>query len=183
MILMISFPHCFIKFQVFYYSTDLFQRAGLPDDIAKFMTIGIGLIMVVMTIITIPLMDRMGRRTLHLYGLGGMFIFSIFITISFLAKVSTGGIHSFSTFGGVKNTHRTNIQHTERIHFVLNFFFVPLLIDIIVYHLCAHSKDYLHICIFSLRSIQTFQRVLETQQQVILMERRNISPGLIFYIL
>ncbi|KAK7584184.1 hypothetical protein V9T40_005147 [Parthenolecanium corni] len=71
---------------VFYYSTDLFQRAGLPEDIAKFMTIGIGLIMFVMTIITIPLMDRMGRRSLHLYGLGGMFIFSIFITISFLAK-------------------------------------------------------------------------------------------------
>ncbi|XKL59246.1 hypothetical protein PGB90_000262 [Kerria lacca] len=71
---------------VFYYSTDLFQKAGLSEDIAKFMTIGIGLIMVTMTLITIPLMDRMGRRTLHLYGLGGMFIFSIFITISFLAK-------------------------------------------------------------------------------------------------
>lgn len=66
------------------------------------MTIGIGLIMVVMTIITIPLMDKMGRRTLHLYGLGGMFIFSIFITISFLAKVSARDIHNYySTFGGV----------------------------------------------------------------------------------
>lgn len=44
--------------------------------------------MVVMTLVSIPLMDRTGRRTLHLYGLGGMFIFSIFITISFLIKVS-----------------------------------------------------------------------------------------------
>lgn len=44
---------------------------------------------VVMTLVSIPLMDRMGRRTLHLYGLGGMFIFSIFITISFLIKAST----------------------------------------------------------------------------------------------
>jgi len=44
------------------------------------------LVMVVMTLISIPLMDRSGRRTLHLYGLGGMFIFSIFITISFLVK-------------------------------------------------------------------------------------------------
>lgn len=51
------------------------------------MTIGIGAIMVAMTLVTMPLMDRMGRRTLHLYGLGGMFIFSIFITISFLIKV------------------------------------------------------------------------------------------------
>lgn len=41
-----------------------------------------------MTLVSIPLMDRTGRRTLHLYGLGGMFIFSIFITISFLIKVS-----------------------------------------------------------------------------------------------
>lgn len=42
-----------------------------------------------MTLASIPLMDRTGRRTLHLYGLGGMFIFSIFITISFLIKAST----------------------------------------------------------------------------------------------
>lgn len=41
-----------------------------------------------MTLVSIPLMDRTGRRTLHLYGLGGMFIFSIFITISFLIKAS-----------------------------------------------------------------------------------------------
>ena len=74
--------------QVLYYSTGLFQKAGLPEEIAKFMTIGIGVIMVAMTLITMPLMDRMGRRTLHLYGLGGMFIFSVFITISFLTKVS-----------------------------------------------------------------------------------------------
>jgi len=41
-----------------------------------------------MTLVSIPLMDKTGRRTLHLYGLGGMFIFSIFITISFLIKAS-----------------------------------------------------------------------------------------------
>nr|CAH7753756.1 unnamed protein product [Callosobruchus chinensis] len=71
---------------VFYYSTNLFVSSGLPAESAKFATIGIGCIMFIMTLISIPLMDRMGRRTLHLYGLGGMFIFSIFITISFLIK-------------------------------------------------------------------------------------------------
>ncbi|XP_016841957.1 glucose transporter type 1 isoform X5 [Nasonia vitripennis] len=71
---------------VFYYSTDLFTTSGLPHERAKFATIGIGIIMVIMTLVSIPLMDRTGRRTLHLYGLGGMFIFSIFITISFLIK-------------------------------------------------------------------------------------------------
>ncbi|KAL0126262.1 hypothetical protein PUN28_004990 [Cardiocondyla obscurior] len=73
-------------FQVFYYSTNLFTSSGLTDESAKFATIGIGAIMVCMTLVSIPLMDRTGRRTLHLYGLGGMFIFSIFITISFLIK-------------------------------------------------------------------------------------------------
>ena len=43
--------------------------------------------MVGMTLVSIPLMDRAGRRTLHLWGLGGMFIFSIFITISLLVMV------------------------------------------------------------------------------------------------
>ncbi|XP_012287356.1 glucose transporter type 1 isoform X4 [Orussus abietinus] len=71
---------------VFYYSTNLFTSSGLTDENAKFATIGIGAIMVCMTLVSIPLMDRTGRRTLHLYGLGGMFIFSIFITISFLIK-------------------------------------------------------------------------------------------------
>ena len=72
---------------VFYYSTNLFITTGLSESHAKYATIGIGAVMVIMTLISIPLMDRSGRRTLHLYGLGGMFIFSIFITISFLVKV------------------------------------------------------------------------------------------------
>ena len=60
--------------------------SGLTETNAKYATIGIGTVMVIMTLISIPLMDKSGRRTLHLYGLGGMFIFSIFITISFLVK-------------------------------------------------------------------------------------------------
>ena len=33
---------------------------------AQYATIGVGAIMVIMTLVTIPLMDRAGRRTLHL---------------------------------------------------------------------------------------------------------------------
>lgn len=77
-----------VAFQVFYFSTTLFYWAGLDNTNAKFATMGIGAIMVGMTLVSIMLMDRAGRRTLHLYGLGGMFIFSIFITISLLIKVS-----------------------------------------------------------------------------------------------
>ena len=82
--------------QVFYYSTNLFITTGLSEKQAKFATIGIGVVMVIMTLISIPLMDRSGRRSLHLYGLGGMFIFSIFITISFLVKVIECFLKSFS---------------------------------------------------------------------------------------
>jgi hypothetical protein len=73
---------------VFYYSVDLFESAGLSRFAAHAATIGVGAEMVLMTLVSIPLMDRAGRRTLHLYGLGGMFIFSVFITISLLVRVS-----------------------------------------------------------------------------------------------
>ncbi|XP_064457955.1 glucose transporter type 1-like isoform X2 [Ornithodoros turicata] len=71
---------------VFYYSVRLFEAAGLSENMSKYANIGVGVVMVIMTLVSIPLMDRAGRRTLHLYGLGGMFIFSIFITISLLVK-------------------------------------------------------------------------------------------------
>lgn len=77
----------FLYMQVLYYSTGLFINAGLPENAAKYATVGVGTVMVIMTLITIPLMDRKGRRTLQLYGLGGMFIFSIFVTITMLVKV------------------------------------------------------------------------------------------------
>ncbi|XP_012255629.2 glucose transporter type 1-like isoform X2 [Athalia rosae] len=69
---------------VLYYSTSMFTSSGLSQESAKFATIGIGGIMVIMTLVSIPLMDRTGRRTLHLYGLSGMFICSILITITLL---------------------------------------------------------------------------------------------------
>ena len=55
---------------VFYYSTQLFINSGVGEETAKYSTIGVGVVMVLMTLISIPLMDRMGRRTLQLYGLG-----------------------------------------------------------------------------------------------------------------
>lgn len=73
---------------IFYYSTSIFTSAGLKDEMAKFSTIGVGVVMVAMSLVSIMLMDRTGRRTLHLYGLGGMFITSMFLTIFLLFGVS-----------------------------------------------------------------------------------------------
>ncbi|XP_052084158.1 glucose transporter type 1-like isoform X2 [Mytilus californianus] len=67
---------------IFYYSATLFKSAGVSEITAAHATSGIGAIMVVVSLITIPLMDIIGRRTLHLTGLAGMFIFSILITLS-----------------------------------------------------------------------------------------------------
>lgn len=72
---------------IFYYSTTIFTKAGLTEENAQYATIGVGLIMVVVTIVSIPLIDRAGRRTLMLYGLGGMFTASILFTISLLVQV------------------------------------------------------------------------------------------------
>ena len=72
---------------LFYYSTNLFITTGLRESSAKDATIGIGVVMVLVTLVSVFLMDWVGRRTLHLLGLGGMFIFSIFITIAFIVQV------------------------------------------------------------------------------------------------
>ena len=44
--------------------------------------------MCIMTIITVPLMDRVGRRTLHLLRLVGMYTFNILITMTLVLTVS-----------------------------------------------------------------------------------------------
>ncbi|XP_042906420.2 glucose transporter type 1 isoform X2 [Parasteatoda tepidariorum] len=85
---------------VFYYSTSLFISSGLTESVSHYATMGVGVIMVVMTLVSIPLMDRAGRRTLHLYGLGGMFICSIFVTISLLVKL----LYSWVTYLSVVST-------------------------------------------------------------------------------
>jgi len=67
---------------IFYYSTIFFKDAGISSDNAQYATLGVGAIMVTMSIVTIPFMDKLGRRTLHFAGMIGMIICSILITIS-----------------------------------------------------------------------------------------------------
>ncbi|XP_025082645.1 glucose transporter type 1-like isoform X1 [Pomacea canaliculata] len=76
---------------IFYYSSSLFKGAGLEEDTAIHATSGVGAVMVSMTLVTIPLMDRLGRRTLHMVGLGGMFLFSILITLTLALKDEVEG--------------------------------------------------------------------------------------------
>ena len=66
---------------VFYYSTGYLEGAGVPADKAPYATLGIGATMVAMAVVSIPLMDRLGRRALHLGGLAGMVFFGVALTV------------------------------------------------------------------------------------------------------
>jgi len=67
---------------IFYYSISFFTSAGIDEQQAQYANLGVGGIMVVMTLVTIPLMDKLGRRVLHLGGLAGMCAMAILIVIA-----------------------------------------------------------------------------------------------------
>ena len=67
---------------IFYYSVTFFKSAGIEEKKAQQANLGVGAIMVVMTLVTIPLMDRLGRRVLHLLGLVGMCLMAVLIVIA-----------------------------------------------------------------------------------------------------
>lgn len=69
---------------VFYYSTDILRDSGISSP--EYATPFVGLVLVLTTIVSIPLMEFMGRRFLHLLGLSGMFVFSILMTIATVLK-------------------------------------------------------------------------------------------------
>ncbi|GFN87756.1 hypothetical protein PoB_001426200 [Plakobranchus ocellatus] len=81
---------------VFFYSTRLFQDAGLSEHAAKYTTSALGVVMVTMGILTVPLMDRAGRRTLMLVGLGGMAIMGTVVTITLCLRELVDGFDILS---------------------------------------------------------------------------------------
>lgn len=76
-----------LSLQVIYYSTDIFEGANLSETAAKYATLGTGVINVLMTLVSALIVDRAGRRTLHLIGLGGMFVFTTVLSLALIFKV------------------------------------------------------------------------------------------------
>ncbi|TNM95763.1 hypothetical protein fugu_016846 [Takifugu bimaculatus] len=70
---------------IFYYSTDIFERAGVSQPV--YATIGVGAINTIFTLVSVVLVDRVGRRTLTLVGLGGMCCCAIAMTVGPQAAV------------------------------------------------------------------------------------------------
>jgi len=66
---------------VFYYSTGIFIDAGIPEEYSGLTTVGMGCVNVIMTLVSLALIDKAGRRLLHLVGLGGMCVMAVFLVV------------------------------------------------------------------------------------------------------
>ncbi|XP_041077806.1 solute carrier family 2, facilitated glucose transporter member 3-like isoform X2 [Polyodon spathula] len=73
---------------VFYYSTNIFETAGVKEPI--YATIGAGVVNTVFTVVSLFLVERVGRRTLHLVGLAGMGFCAILMTIALVLTMLCG---------------------------------------------------------------------------------------------
>uniref|UniRef100_A0A3B4E5E8 Major facilitator superfamily (MFS) profile domain-containing protein n=1 Tax=Pygocentrus nattereri TaxID=42514 RepID=A0A3B4E5E8_PYGNA len=65
---------------VMFYSTEIFINAGVTEPI--YATIGTGVVNTVFTVVSLFLVERAGRRTLQMFGLGGMAVCTLIVTIA-----------------------------------------------------------------------------------------------------
>ncbi|XP_042368016.1 LOW QUALITY PROTEIN: solute carrier family 2, facilitated glucose transporter member 4-like [Plectropomus leopardus] len=65
---------------IFYYSTSIFMKAEVQSPV--YATIGAGVVNCAFTVVSLFLIERMGRRTLHMLGLAGMCICAIVMTMA-----------------------------------------------------------------------------------------------------
>ncbi|CAD5115645.1 DgyrCDS4601 [Dimorphilus gyrociliatus] len=83
---------------VIYYSTQIFRKtAHLTQTASQFASIGVSVVNFIITAISASLVDKAGRRYLHLLGLGGMFCAACALTTSFLWEVNDKYILILST--------------------------------------------------------------------------------------
>ena len=78
---------------VIYYAPIIIQTAGLSSASGAILaTAGIGVVNVVMTIVSMRLIDRLGRRPLLLAGIGGMTVSLSILSLSFHVSMRTGAL-------------------------------------------------------------------------------------------
>ncbi|KAM6440521.1 solute carrier family 2, facilitated glucose transporter member 3-like [Liasis olivaceus] len=82
---------------VFYYSTGIFEDAGVEQPV--YATIGAGVVNTVFTVVSLFLVERAGRRTLHLIGLGGMAGCATIMTIALALKATVSWMTYISIIG------------------------------------------------------------------------------------
>jgi SP family facilitated glucose transporter-like MFS transporter 1 len=79
---------------VFYYSSVIFKKAGYSSTTAEYINLGTGAANVIVTTLSVFLMDRAGRRILHMTGLGGMCLTVTILFISLLQSTHAWNIIS-----------------------------------------------------------------------------------------
>ena len=80
--LQLSQPLCGIS-SILYYSTSFYEKAGMTSEFSQYATIGMGVVgMMTALLSALILMERVGRRTLILGGLGGLVLCLIMITLA-----------------------------------------------------------------------------------------------------
>ncbi|XP_077444272.1 solute carrier family 2, facilitated glucose transporter member 4-like [Stigmatopora argus] len=65
---------------IFYYSTSIFTKAGIQSPV--YATIAAGVVNCAFTAVSLFLVERAGRRTLHMLGLGGMCVCAVVMTVA-----------------------------------------------------------------------------------------------------
>jgi MFS transporter, SP family, galactose:H+ symporter len=74
---------------VIYYAPTIFQSAGMSSAATSILaTAGVGAVNVIMTIVSIRLIDRLGRRQLLFWSLGGMAVTLFLLSAAFHAGAS-----------------------------------------------------------------------------------------------
>uniref|UniRef100_A0A8C9SZ62 Solute carrier family 2 member 1 n=1 Tax=Scleropages formosus TaxID=113540 RepID=A0A8C9SZ62_SCLFO len=89
---------------VFYYSTGIFEKAGVSQPV--YATIGAGVVNTAFTVVSLFVVERVGRRSLHLTGLMGMAVSAVLMTVAmalldklkWMSYVSIVAIFSFVAF-------------------------------------------------------------------------------------
>ena len=70
-----------------FYSTKFFHEAGISCSLSSWASVSIGGAFFVVTLLSVVLMERLGRRTLHVYiGLTGMLICSVVLNFSLIQE-------------------------------------------------------------------------------------------------
>lgn len=73
---------------VMFFSTKIFTMAQMNQSAAQIATLGVGVMNVAMTLISLVLVEKLGRKTLLLIGFGGMFVDTLLLTICLILSVS-----------------------------------------------------------------------------------------------
>ncbi|PIO58975.1 hypothetical protein TELCIR_19574, partial [Teladorsagia circumcincta] len=83
-----------------FYSTVIFKQAGLSNEHAVYATIGMGTVNVIMTVVSVWLVDhpKFGRRSLMLMGMSGMWISTILLVVAL--SLSANG-YQWASYGAI----------------------------------------------------------------------------------